>query len=72
MPAGPLIAGALRNLRDGSYPAFPFRRSFLSHRLLDDKDAIADTACSAWNRLLAEAGRITPLCSYPWIPAVNV
>ncbi len=51
---------------------FPFRRRFLSHRLLDDNDAIADAAGSAWNKLLAEADRITPLCSYPRIPAVNV
>ena len=29
--------------------------------------AIVDAACDAWQRLLAEAGRITSLCSYPWI-----
>jgi hypothetical protein len=28
-------------------------------------------ACNAWNRLLAEAGRITALCFCPWIPQVN-
>jgi hypothetical protein len=39
---------------------FLSRRRFLSHRLLVDNAAIA------------EAGRITPLCAYPWIPAVNV
>ncbi len=47
-------------------------RFFLSPRLLDDYDAIVTAACNAWNRLLAEAGRITTLCSYPWIPQVNV
>ncbi len=47
------------------------KERFLSHRLLDDYDAIADAACNAWNRLLAEAGRITSLCSYPWIPQVR-
>ena len=42
-----------------------------SHRLLADYDAIADAACTAWNRLCAEVGRITSLCSYPWIPQVR-
>ena len=44
------------------------KERFLSHRLLDDYDAIVDAACNVWNRLLAEAGRIKSLCSYPWIP----
>jgi hypothetical protein len=48
------------------------KERFLSHRLLDDYDAIVTAACNAWNRLLAEAGRIRTLCSYPWIPQVNV
>jgi len=48
------------------------KERFLSHRLLDDYDAIVTAACNAWNRLLAEAGRIKTLCSYPWIPQVNV
>jgi len=48
-----------------------FKERFLSHRLLDDYDAIVTAACNAWNRLAAEAGRITSLCSYPWIPTVN-
>jgi putative transposase len=47
------------------------KERFLSHRLLADYDAIADAACKAWNRLVAEAGRIKSLCSYPWIPAVK-
>ena len=47
------------------------KERFLSQRLLDDYDAIVDAASNAWNRLLAEAGRIRSLCSYPWIPAVN-
>ena len=48
------------------------KERFLSQRLLDDYVAIVDAASSAWNRLLAEPGRIKSLCSYPWIPAVNV
>ena len=47
------------------------KERFLSHRLLADYDAIVEAACAAWNRLLAEAGRIKSLCSYPWIPKVN-
>ena len=47
------------------------KERFLSHRLLDDYDAIAQAACKAWNRLTAEAGRIKSLCSYPWIPKVK-
>ena len=47
------------------------KERFLSHRLLADYDAIVEAACVAWNRLVAEAGRIKSLCSYPWIPQVN-
>jgi transposase len=46
------------------------KERFLSHRLLDDYDAIVDAACAAWNRLLAEVGRIKSLCTYPWIEAI--
>ena len=48
------------------------KERFLSHRLLANYDAIVDAASNAWNRLVAQAGRIKSLCSYPWIPAVNV
>jgi transposase len=47
------------------------KERFLSHRLLDDYDAIVNAACKAWNRLIAEPGRIKSLCSYPWSPQVN-
>ena len=47
------------------------KERFLSHRLLDDYGAIVMAACAAWNSLLADAGRIKSLCSYPWIPQVN-
>ena len=43
------------------------KERYLSHRLLDDYDAIVDAACAAWNQLTAEDGRIKSLCSYPWI-----
>ncbi len=47
------------------------KERFLSHRLLADYEEILDAACAAWNRLLAETGRIASLCSYPWIMAVK-
>lgn len=47
------------------------KERFLSHRLLDDYGAIVKAASHAWNSLLAEAGRIKSLCSYPWIPQIN-
>jgi hypothetical protein len=47
------------------------KERFLSHRLLDDYEAIVDAACTAWNRLRAQAGRIASLCSYPWIEAIK-
>jgi len=43
------------------------KERFLSHRLLDDYDAIEDAICKAWQRLTAEQGRLTSLTSYPWI-----
>ena len=48
------------------------KQRFLSHRLLEDYDAIVDAACAAWNRLVHEAGRIASLCSYPWIERVKL
>ena len=47
------------------------KERYLSHRLLDDYEAIVDAACAAWNRLTAETGRLTSLCSYPWIMDVK-
>ena len=47
------------------------KERFLSHRLHDDYQAIANAACHAWNRLCAETGRIMSLCSYLWILQVR-
>ena len=47
------------------------KQRFLSHRRHAHYDAIVDAACRAWNRLIAEAGRITSLGSYPWILKVK-
>ena len=42
------------------------KERFLSHRLLDDYDAIVEAACAAWNRLLASPGRLASLTCYGW------
>ena len=47
------------------------RANYLSNRVFDDYDAIVDAASAAWNRLVAETGRITLLASYPWILQVK-
>jgi putative transposase len=43
------------------------KEKFLSHRLLDDYDAIVNAAAAAWNRMANEPGRLQSLCSYSWI-----
>ena len=46
------------------------RERFLSLRLFETTEAIIDACCNAWNRLVAEQGRIRSLCEYPWIEKV--
>jgi len=46
------------------------RERHLSHRLLDDYDAIVEARCQAWNKLTPE--RVTTLCNYPYIQQVNL
>ena len=40
------------------------KERFLSHRLHADYEAIARAASKAWNRLIAEAGRLKSLVTY--------
>ena len=47
------------------------RERYLSHRLLEDYDAVVDACCAAWTALIQEAGRIQSLTSYPWLPCVR-
>ena len=47
------------------------KERYLSHRLLDDYDAIVDAAEVAWKKLLAETGRLTSLTWKPWAPREN-
>ena len=44
------------------------RDRHLSHRLFRDLGAVVDACCAAWNRLLAEPGRLRSLTSFPWLP----
>ena len=44
------------------------RDRHLSHRLFRDVAAVVDAGCAAWNRLLAEPGRIRSLTACPWLP----
>lgn len=46
------------------------RERFLSLRVFKDDRAIVDACCAAWNRLVAEPGRIRSLCHQPWIAKV--
>ena len=44
------------------------RERWLSHRVLAGGcKAVLDAACTAWNALLAEPGRLRSLTSYPWL-----
>src|SRR3712207_456072 len=43
------------------------RERFLSLRVFADYRATVDACCAAWNRLVAEPGRLRSLCDQPWI-----
>jgi transposase len=43
------------------------RERFLSHRVLANYTALLEAACSAWNALTAEPGRLTSLTAYPYL-----
>jgi hypothetical protein len=45
------------------------RECLLSHRLLDDYEAILDACCEAWNVLTPE--RLRSLTAFPWIAKVT-
>ena len=47
------------------------RERFLSLRLFADLGAISDGCCDAWNRLVAERGRIASLTNYPYLQSVR-
>jgi transposase len=47
------------------------RERFLSLRVFGDYRAIVDACCAAWNRLVAEPGRLRSLCNQPWLQKVT-
>ena len=47
------------------------RERFLSLRVFKDYRAIVEACCTAWNRLVAEPGRLRSLCEQPWIRKVT-
>ena len=47
------------------------RERYLSHRLLDDYDAVVTACCTAWNSLAADPGRIRSLCDFPYLQSVT-
>jgi transposase len=47
------------------------RERYLSHRLLDDYEAVVTASCDAWNALVADSGRIHSLCNYPYLQGVS-
>jgi transposase len=44
------------------------RERLLSHRVFRDLAAVVDAASAAWNRLVAEPGRVRSLTRFPWLP----
>jgi hypothetical protein len=45
------------------------RERYLSHRMLDDYEAVLEAVCRAWNRLLDETGRLTTWTACPYLTA---
>jgi hypothetical protein len=47
------------------------RDRYLSGRLFSGTRAIVDACCEAWNKLIAETGRIQSLTDFEWARQVN-
>ena len=47
------------------------RERSLSLRVFRDYRATVDACCIAWNRLVADPGRLRSLCDQPWIKKVT-
>jgi hypothetical protein len=43
------------------------RQTYLSSRVFPTYDGIADAACDAWNKLLAETGRVASIATRSWV-----
>jgi transposase len=47
------------------------RQNFLSHRILDDYDAIVTACCDAWNALIAIPERLRSITTRHWAKTVS-
>jgi hypothetical protein len=47
------------------------RERFLALRLFRDLDDIIGGCCDAWNRMLAEPGRVASLTDFPYLQTVK-
>ena len=43
------------------------RERYLSHRVLDNYEAVLNATCRAWQMLLKEKGRLATLTAYPYL-----
>ena len=43
------------------------RERYLSHRVLDNYEAVLHATCRAWKMLLTEKGRLATLTAYPYL-----
>jgi len=47
------------------------KERYLTHSVFPDAEAIIDACCDAWNKLLAETGRIQSIAASYWAEKVN-
>ena len=48
------------------------RERYLSHRVLDDYEAVLEATCGAWRMLLREKGRLATLTAYRYLIASGI
>ncbi len=48
------------------------RERYLSHRMLDDYEAVLEAVCRAWRRLLDGTGRLTSRTVHPYLTVSGI
>jgi len=48
------------------------RQNYLANRVFDTYEMIVDACCDAWNKLVAQSGRIASIATRDWAAAVNL
>ena len=48
------------------------RERYLSHRVLDDYEAVLEAVCQAWNGPPDETSRLTSLTAHPYLTASGI